>query len=143
VEADDTPFFGGGLGFNLNDHLNFHGDLVGGRTDLVGHPAGLPDVHEHETATLWFGDLNLDYNLFKSRLTPLVTGGAGFAKWRNHDLGTGEVHWAYHLGGGIRWDISDNLALRVIYRTTWTELENADETLRFSGVVASLIYMFD
>jgi opacity protein-like surface antigen len=142
-KAEDAPYFGGGMGFNLNDHLNLHGDLVVGRTSLEGHPTGLPDVTAHESATLWFGDLNLDYNILKNRFTPLVTGGVGFAKWRNHELGTGEIHWAYNLGGGARWDISDNLALRIIYRTTWTKLERAEESFEFRGVVASLIYMFE
>jgi opacity protein-like surface antigen len=143
VKVEDTPFFGGGMGFNLNDHFNLNGELTGGRTDLVGHPAGLPEVHRREGATLWFGDINLDYNILKSRFTPLVTGGAGFAKWRNHEEGRGEVHWAYNLGAGARWDITNNLALRVTYRATWTKLENADEAFRFGGVVASLIYMFE
>jgi opacity protein-like surface antigen len=141
-EIESTVLFGGGVGFNLNDHLNVHGDLQIGRTELMLHPVGLPDNQYEEGATVWFGDINLDYNILKSRLTPLVTGGIGFAKWRNHEISTGEIHWAANAGAGVRWDINDNLALRVTYRSTWTELHNADDTLQFSGVMASLIYMF-
>jgi opacity protein-like surface antigen len=142
-KIEDTVLFGGGLGFNLNDHLNINGDLTVGRTEVVLSPPGYPDIHYFtQGATLWLGDINLDYNILKNRLTPLVTGGIGFAKWRNHAESVGEIHWAYNLGAGVRWDFTDNLALRVIYRSTWTELTYADETLRFNGVVASLIYMF-
>jgi opacity protein-like surface antigen len=142
VEIDDAPYFGGGLGFNLNDHFNIHGDLAVGRADLVGHPAGIPDLEDKMGVTLWFGDINLDYNILKSRLTPLVTGGVGFAKWRNHDEGRGEIHVSYNVGAGARWDFSENLALRVVYRALWTELENADDPFMFTGVTASFIYMF-
>jgi opacity protein-like surface antigen len=142
-EIEDTQLFGGGLGFNLNDHLNINGDLTAGRTEVVLSPPGYPDIHlGTEGITLWLGNINLDYNILKNRLTPLVTGGVGFAKWRNHEEGTGEIHVSYNVGAGARWDFSDNLALRVIYRATWTELGYADDTLQFNGVVASLIYMF-
>jgi opacity protein-like surface antigen len=143
IKVDDTPFFGGGMGYNLNDHFNLNAELVGGRVEFLGHPVGIPELQAHSMTTLWLGDINLDYNILKSRLTPLVTGGAGFAKWRNHDKGTGEVHWDYNLGAGVRWDMSNHLALRVIYRATWTEMTKADEPFRFGGIAASLIYMFD
>ncbi len=138
-EIEDVPLFGGGIGFNLSDHLNLNADLTVGRTEWVGRS---PTVENRIGTTLWLGDINLDYNILKSRLTPLVTGGIGFSKFRSHDAGRGEVHWAYNLGAGARWDINDNLALRVIYRSTWTQMEEADESFQFGGVVASLIFMF-
>jgi opacity protein-like surface antigen len=142
-KIEDTELFGGGLGFNLNDHLNINGDLTVGRTEVVLSPPGFPDIHYFtQGVTLWLGNINLDYNILKNRLTPLVTGGIGFAKWRNHEEGVGETHVSYNVGAGVRWDFCDSLALRVIYRATWTELEYADDTLQFNGVVASLIYKF-
>jgi hypothetical protein len=38
---------------------------------------------------------------------------------------------------------TDRIALRVIYRSTWTtKLEDADDPFQFNGVAASLIFMF-
>jgi opacity protein-like surface antigen len=93
---------------------------------------------------LW--DINVDYNIWKSRFTPLVTGGIGIM---NISIDTttdaGNVHesnFSYNLGAGIRWDIKDDLLLKVIYRSTWTEVHNADNDQRFDGVSLSVACMF-
>jgi len=102
----------------------------------------VPGTDESLGLTPWLWNVNLDYNILKSRLTPLVTGGIGLMNFHNHAEHRDETHFSYHAGVGGRWDITDRIALRVIYRSTWTEIEDADDPFRFDGVAAHLIFMF-
>jgi len=142
VETETTPVFGAGMGVNLSDHLNLNSELLVGRMDTVGSLSLVPDTDVGLGLTTWLWHANLDYSLLKSRLTPLVTGGVGFVKFHNDAEDIDETHFSYNLGVGGRWDITDRIALRVIYRSTWTEIEDADDPFQFDCVAASLIFMF-
>jgi len=143
-DMDSTNVYGVGFGYNLSDHWNINTDLLFGSVDT---DVKIVDVTV-ETAdmdyVLW--DINVDYNIFKSRFTPLVTGGIGLMNFSiNTTSDAGEVHesdFSYNLGAGVRWDVKDNLLLKVIYRATWTEVHNADNDQRFDGVSVSVAYMF-
>jgi hypothetical protein len=143
VETETTPFFGAGMGVNLSDHLNINTELLLGRMDTVQSIPLVPGTNADLGLTTWLWNANLDYNILKSRLTPLVTGGVGFVKFHSGAERRDETHFSYNLGVGGRWDITDRIALRVIYRSTWTtKLEDADDPFQFGGVAASLIFMF-
>ena len=142
LEADATPVFGAGLGLNLNDHLNINTEFLLGRMSTEGNFPLASGAHMDLGLTVGLWSLNLDYNLFKSRLTPLVTGGLGFIMFDNGDENVNETDFSYNVGVGGRWDMSDHIALRVIYRSTWTTLQRADDSLRFDGVLANLSFMF-
>ena len=94
---------------------------------------------------LW--DINIEYNIWKSRFTPLVTCGIGLMDFAIDTTATGvekvhESNFSSNLGAGVRWDIKDNLLLKLIYRSTWTEVHNADNDQRYDGVSLSVAYMF-
>lgn len=142
VETETTPVFGGGIGLNLNDHINLNTETFLGKMDLTGSLArgGSPDTNLDSMVWLW--NVNLDYNILKSRLTPLVSGGVGFIMFDGTEAYVNETEFSYNLGVGGRWDITDRIALRVLYRWTWTTLTNADDPFLFDGAAASLIFMF-
>jgi len=142
LETDDTPVFGAGMGLNLNDHLNINTEFLLGSMGSAQGPAHIPDSAEDLNVGVWLWNLNLDYNILKSRLTPLVTGGFGLFRVHEGSEHISETHWSYNVGAGGRWDITNSIALRVIYRLTWTRFENTDDPFQFDGVTANLIFMF-
>jgi opacity protein-like surface antigen len=143
-DMDSTTVYGIGYGYNLTDHWNFNMDLLFGSTDTDIKIIDVVVETQDMDYILW--DINLDYNILKSRLTPLVTGGIGVMDFGiDTTTRVGEVHesnFSYNLGAGVRWDVKDNILLKLIYRSTWTGLEDADSDQRFDGVSFSVAYMF-
>jgi len=142
IEMGDSPTFGAGMGFNLNDHLNINTEILFGSMDMTARLTLAPEIETDLTLGVFLWNVNLDYNIFESRLTPLITGGGGLLRVHEGDERISETHASGNVGAGIRWDMSDRLALRVIYRWTWTEFEDMDDPFEFDGVAASLIFMF-
>ena len=141
AEADTAPVYGVGMGVNLSEHLNLNGEVMLGWMDLEQTWPDSPGlVREDDNTPIWLCNLNLDYNILKGRFTPLVTGGIGAFGFNGDDFG--EVNFSYNVGAGARWDITNHFALRVIYRSTWTEINHGDDPFQFDGVQASFIYSF-
>ena len=143
IDIESTTVYGVGYGQNLTDHWNVNTDLLFGSADADVKIAGITAENVEMDYILW--DINVDYNIFKSRLTPLVTGGIGFMDYSVNTRATGigevnESNFSYNLGAGVRWDVMDNLLLKVIYRSTWTEFDDNDQ--RLEGVSLSVAYMF-
>jgi len=145
LEMDDTTVGGFGLGFNLSENLNVYWDMFFGSTDFTGRSAG-PTLRAD---TDLFGiDFNLDYNILKSRFTPMITGGFGFINFSGTWLGGptitmfDETDFSYNLGAGFRWDVTNHFLIKVIYRATWTKLEDTDKSLQLDGISASVGYVF-
>ena len=146
IDIESTTVYGVGYGYNLTDHWNLNTDLLFGSADADVQIAGIYTVEtEDMDYILW--DINIDYNIFKSRFTPLVTGGISLMDFGIDTTATGvgkvhETNFSYNLGAGVRWDVMDNLLLKVIYRSTWTEIKDGDNDQRFDGVSVSVAYMF-
>jgi len=149
LDIDSTTIYGIGYGHNLTDHWNINMDLLYGYADtdvkIVHDVIDVTVGTEEMDYILW--DINFDYNIFKSRFTPLITGGIGFMDFsiNTKATGVGEVNdtsFSANLGAGVRWDIRDNILLKAIYRSTWTEFNDTDEDLRYEGVSVSVAYMF-
>jgi opacity protein-like surface antigen len=143
-DIDSTTVYGVGYGYNLTDHWNINMDLLFGYADTDVKIINVTVETEEMDYILW--DINLDYNVFNGRFTPLVTGGIGVMDFGiDTTTRAGEVHesnFSYNLGAGVRWDVKDNILLKLIYRSTWTELEDAEDDQRFDGVSFSAAYMF-
>jgi opacity protein-like surface antigen len=147
-DMDSTTVYGIGYGYNFSDHWNLNTDLLFGTADTdiqtISNARFVTIESKDMDYVLW--DVNVDYNFLKGRLTPLVTGGIGLVNFSIVTTSAvGEVHesdFSYNLGAGVRWDATDNIFLKLIYRTTWTELDGADNDQRYDGVNFSVAYMF-
>ena len=115
AEGEDLDFYGVGLGYNIDDHFNLN-------TDIVFGSVGDWDLY-------WW-HVNLDYNILEDRLTPVVSGGLGFV----FNAWGGE--FAYNVGAGGRYDITDNIFVKAMYKFTWISDVDVD------GVYIGIGYMF-
>jgi len=132
---DFGSFYGGGIGFgyNVSDHVNLNADVNFGSVESTVHMAG---SSVESDALLINTDIALDYNVLKSRLTPLLTVGFGVSSFSD-EVSTPRVFLEYtqptfSLGGGagVRWDMTDHLFLKAVYRAAWhTGLDEFDDNL--------------
>jgi opacity protein-like surface antigen len=145
LDIDSDLIYGIGYGYNITEHWNFNMDLLFGSADT--DVKVVSTTAETEDMDYILFDLNLDYNFWKSRFTPLVTGGIGIMDFSIDTTATGvgdvdESNFSYNLGAGIRWDIEDNMLLKLIYRSTWTELDDANRDVRYDSFGLSIAYMY-
>lgn len=137
--------YGGGvdLGYNLNNHLNLHTDVSALGLDVTG-TAGGASVTGRSALLNW--NLNLDYNILKTRLTPFLTAGAGVSHFAGDfgvpgsDFNETDVCWG--VGGGLRWDFSDHWFAEAVYRANWTSLKDTDSPTLFHTVILGIGYTF-
>jgi hypothetical protein len=141
IEVEDTVVFGIGYGYNINDHLNLNMDMLFGSTDIDG---SLYSNRMKGDTSLVVLDINLDWNLLKTRLTPMVSGGAGVINFSG-DIGNAdfsESDFSFNLIVGFRWDASPHCMVKGGYKATWTELEDTNAQIRLDGVTLSAGYVF-
>ncbi|MHC4323451.1 MAG: porin family protein [Planctomycetota bacterium] len=150
-EIDSTNIYGIGAGFNATDHWNVNMDILFGSADgeFVIPGMVIPPGFVSVDSDYFLWDINVDYNILADRLTPLVTAGIGIARM---DLeatipgviseSSSESNFSYNIGAGGRWDITDNILVKLIYRITWTQIEDANDKQEFEGVALSVAYMF-
>ncbi len=141
VAFETTPVYGVGMGFNFSEHLNVNTEIMLGWADVEEDSPYWEAPLEHDGDSVYLWNVNVDYYFLKGRLTPLVSAGGGILGYNGEDR-LHEVHFAGNVGAGIRWDMTDHFALRVMYRSTWWEIENGDDPFQFEGVTASFIYTF-
>ena len=147
ASEDDWSLYGLNVGTNINEHWNLNTEIIYGSidVDVSGLPAG-SSVSGDQDALVWL--VNLDYNIFDEPLTPFVTGGVGFGyssgevKWRT-PTSSGSIDadtsgFAYTLGVGGRWDITENIFAKVAYRILWDD-EGDDR----DGIGISVAFLFD
>ncbi|MHC4155571.1 MAG: outer membrane protein [Planctomycetota bacterium] len=146
VEFDDTVLYGFGYGYNLDDHFNINTELLFGSTDIDGQVIGIP-LGGDADIVVW--NINADYNVFKGRLTPVISGGIGVVRLDGDLEAPGvpsesfdESNFSYNLGAGLRWDLEQNIHLKAMYRWLWTELEEADDEMQFDGFYFAVGILF-
>lgn len=141
TQAEIDSFISGGLGmgYHFHDHFSLALDLSFGAATINGADSG-STVQTDSLASL--AHVSLEYNILKSRFTPLLSAGLGFISYTGDFGSTGtsfqETDLAYGAGGGVRWNITDRWAMKAIYRATFTNLEGADETLLFHTMTLSV-----
>lgn len=135
---DSTNIYGIGIGFNVTDHWNVNTDLLFGSTDATLILPGIGSSTLDADLFLW--DINVDYNIMAQRLTPLVTAGIGL--YNVSDTGVSETDFSYNFGAGGRWDVTDNILIKAVYRITWTELDDSDGKFQFDGISLSAGFKF-
>ena len=134
-----------GIGYNINDFLNINGDFLFGSADgEITNLSGSLFSQADPDISIW--DINLDYNIIKNNLTPVLTTGFGTIRYDSTIDLTGEDIGGrsniYNIGGGFRWDISEDILLKLIYRRIWEEFEDADGTSKSYNVTLSLGFKF-
>ena len=129
----DGGFGGGfGLGANLTDHLNLNFEAIlgqGGFTFTNGTP---PAADPHMFSLL----VNLDYNVSKTRFTPVLSAGVGVWKLDGPYPGLSntriaEEHFAYNFGAGFRWDVTPSHFLKFMYRRVVSRIKSFDDHHEF------------
>lgn len=135
--------YGGGVafGFDLSNYLTLGVDLWGGVGDFKGTAPGLERTY---SASLFGMNTFLDYNILKSRFTPLLSANLGFLTMSADvdNVSAGETDFLFGVGGGVRWDISDNWFAKAVYRLNWMEFEGVDELTMVHGVLVQVGYRF-
>ncbi len=141
LEVSDFNVFGAGAGYNINSHFNVNANLHYGGADLKGRVISSTITADSDVVG---GDFNVDFNALKTRFTPMFSGGIGFLNFHGDVNGVdfNETNFSYNLGGGLRWDFTDKLMLKALYRLTWTELEDTRETLLLDAVEVKVGLMF-
>jgi len=146
VEFDDTVLGGFGYGYNLDDHFNINTELLFGSTDIDGQAIGIP-LGGDADILIW--NVNADYNFFKGRFTPVISGGIGIVRLDGDLEAPGvpserfdEANFSYNLGAGLRWDLEQNIHMKAMYRWLWTELEEADNQMHFDGLYFAVGVLF-
>lgn len=138
VELDNTTLYGFGIGRNFTDHWNLNTDFLFGSQDWNANMGRFGTVTMDADLFLW--DVNVDYNILRERPTPLVTAGLGIFNIIGSDAN--ETEFPYNFGVGARWDISDKILLKAVYRCTWTEIDGMEDKATFKGVNASFGFKF-
>lgn len=140
LDFDDTFVGGFGFGYNIIDYVNLNVDTFFGATDLTGSSG---NISVSGDTTLIGFDINVDVNVLKSRLTPIVTAGIGFINFNGDFEGFvfDEIDFSYNVGAGVRWNFTNHFFAKLFYRATWTKIEDADDTLLFHGVTFVIGYM--
>lgn len=129
---DDAFVYGAGLGYNITDHWNLNTDFVFGSQDYYWKTESL-ETTESMNVFLW--NVNVDYNILAEPLTPLVSGGLGYAVYSGDEDSVG-TSFTFNIGAGGRWDISENVFIKATYRMTWIETDDQN------GIYLGVGYMF-
>jgi opacity protein-like surface antigen len=155
LELEDL--FGGGItfGYHINEHLAVNTDLVFSRAEMNFAAPGVRTLHDDADFFAW--TVNLEYYILPTRFTPFLTAGIGFLymdNWYDDDywyyccgapdreILISETDFLWNVGGGLRWDVTDNVVLKLGYRIYGTELEYADEHMFMHSALLSVLYQF-
>ena len=136
IGIDNTCIWGLGMGYNINNHLNINLGWGYGSTDGLFE---VPGIREEGDVDLYDMNLNIDYNILKGRLTPLITVGIGCIgidiEDNEFDSLFGGVYATANAGIGFRYNVPDNhVFVKALYRVTWVdELDHTDDNLVFDG----------
>jgi opacity protein-like surface antigen len=149
-EVDDFIAYGIGGGYHINDYLSVNVDLFGASTDLKVSGGALTLKEDSDVSGL---DLNIDLFPFPGRFSPFVTAGIGYVTFFEdidddddcycyYDADEFSSEFSFNAGAGIRWDFSDHLFVKALYRATWTDLEDTNESFKFHGFSMFAGYLF-
>jgi opacity protein-like surface antigen len=146
LKLDDTGLGGAGFAFHFNDFFAFHADfMLGPATLRAENPGGGSTTFGHD-AFLQTGRFNVDYNMINRRLTPFITAGIGYQYLEvevdnafssfEHDHFS-QTAFTWNAGGGLRWNITDNLFIKVTGGAQWLEYHDAHNiTTQIEGFLA-------
>jgi opacity protein-like surface antigen len=141
LHLEDTGLGGFGLAYHFNDFLAIHGDfMLGPATFKVSEP-NIPSYELGDNGFIQSGRINVDYNIINRRLTPFITAGIGwqymeveqdyyhYDPYHHHGYYYydyySETDFTWNVGAGIRWNITDNLFIKVTGGAQWLTYQDA------------------
>jgi len=151
LKASKSDIYGFGFALDWNENLAFVMNMMGGRIDITstGHYSPRPEWGSGFTskgAEVFLWDWLAEYNLLKTRFTPMAVGGftlgslsGKLAEGRSFS----ESHISVVAGLGARWDITDSLVLKGLYRVEFMPVAESQASFVLHGPSVILGYMFD
>lgn len=141
LKLDDTGLGGIGLAFHFNDFIAIHTDFLFGPATFRSQLSGGPSYPIGDNGFIQSGRFNLDYNILNRRLTPFLTAGIGYQYWQvdqPDDYGSYyETDFTWNVGAGLRYNITDNLLIKLTGGAQWLTYEGADNvTTQIEGAFA-------
>jgi len=140
-EIESFPAFSMGAGYNFTDNANLNMDLLIGSTDFVFR-YGSSSFSVDTTVSMI--NVNFDFNILKTRLSPVITGGIGSIHFIGEEgsFSSEETDFSYNIGAGIRWDVGEHFLLKAIYRATWTNMEDTDDAFLLDNFTLAMGYRY-
>jgi opacity protein-like surface antigen len=162
LKMDDTGLGGFGFAFHFSDYFSVHSDFMFGEATFNGNLPlqGGGTFYRSQDAFIQTGRFNIDYNIINRRITPFLTAGLGYQYletelhnappvgycWWDPFYGyvcyyDHPVAWrtdfTWNAGGGVRWDITDHLFIKVTGGATWLEYSGSHGiTTQLEGIFA-------
>lgn len=146
VKMGNTGLGGFGVAFHFNQFISLRGDFMFGNAtfnaNVPTETGGTLGISQN--AFIQTGRVNVDYNMINRRLTPILTAGIGYQyletelpnappatvcfwdPWFGWVCQTGqaiawETDFTWNVGGGFRWNITDNFFIKAIGGANWLE----------------------
>ncbi len=162
MKMDDTGLGGFGVAYHFNDFISIHGDFMFGGATFGGNlpTAAGGNINIKQDAFIQTGRFNVDYNIINRRLTPFLTAGIGYqyletelenappvgSCWWDPWWGwvcyydhpyAWETDFTWNVGGGLRWNVTDNLFVKATVGATWLEYSGGHGiTSQLEGIFA-------
>lgn len=138
IAFESANVWGAGGGYS-GDYFNVNMDVFFG---YMGWSATGYDISmTNQYFTLTSVEINVD-GFLMYQISPLVTIGAGIMTFKNEEIDITESNLSFNIGAGVRWDITPEIFIKGLYRSTWTKLEDTYTSLCFSGVSIFIGYIF-
>jgi hypothetical protein len=142
----DRDFLGGGgLGFNFGPFINLSADFTAGtlRTHLTPtNGAGQPTLASAATANGMQSREMVHVELYPipGPLTPVIAGSVGGVGMTAHSYNftSSETDFAWGAAAGVRWDLSRDLFLKLLYQQDWFKFRASNQTSREGSILFSV-----
>jgi opacity protein-like surface antigen len=132
LKLDDTGLGGFGMAYHFNDFLSLHSDFMLGPATFSASAPNFGSWSIGHDAFIQSGRFNVDWNMINRRLTPFITAGIGYQYMQveqNHHYYYYDYYYetdfTWNVGGGLRWNITDNLFIKVTGGAQWLQYEDA------------------
>ncbi len=152
LKLEDTGLGGVGLAYHFSDFFSVHADfLLGPATFRIEDPNG-NTFELGNDSYIQSGHFNIDYNIINRRITPFITAGIGYQYlyisqdyyndgyyyYNYYD----ETDFTWNVGGGIRWNVTDNFFIKITGGAQWLKYQDADNVTTQTEVAFALGWTF-
>ena len=147
--ADDAGFWGFGVAYNINRHLNVNGEFTFGYPDYT---LSFRNSRLSGESFMHGGKFNVEYNVLPGRVTPFLSGGLGYLFvdsgvpsgptdyycwwdewWGQTCVGDtptySQTYFTLNAAAGIRWDVNEHFFLKAYAGANWVGLNNSADWL--------------